>query len=247
MGRRTGLEVAAAVVAGLVLGTGAHLLSTPEGATADGRAPDAEVAGASVERRGEVPPVVLETATRAVLHVEASACGARRQASATLVRTRAGRTLLITNAHVVRGTSSVVVRSFEGRDVPVDVLGVVAGRDAALLDPDPVLELDGIVAAPTARRAQVGDQVVVAGHPGGAFRVQASVVDDVQRRSAFGTTSEVLVVGATVTGGASGGAVLDGSGAVVGLVAARDPSTGRAVAHPLEGVLDAPVRGLLAC
>lgn len=245
--RRTGLEVAAAVVAGVVLGTGAHLLSAADGATTVAQLPAAQVAGRSVERVGAVADRVVESSARSVLHVEASGCGQDRQASATLLRTADGDVRLVTNAHVVRGTSSVTVRTRVGEQVQVDVLGVVAGRDAALLDPEPLERHDDVEPAPVGSATEVGDEVVLVGHPGAAFSVRPTLVEDVQRRVAFGTASDVVLVGATVTGGASGGAVLDTRGAVLGLVAARDPGTGRAVAHPVDGVLDAALRGQLSC
>ena len=57
-------------------------------------------------------------------------------------------------------------------------------------------------------------------------------------RSGYGGTAQVLLIDAPAEGGLSGGTVVDAdTGDVVGLVAARDPSTGDVVAYPLHEVL----------
>lgn len=240
-------EVAIALVVGVLLGIGAHVLTPTANANPAVRA---EVAGISLERTGGVGDEVAEVAARAVLRVEAVGCGEQRQASATLVRADDGRVLLLTNAHVVTGSSTVEVRVGDGRTVTVPVLGTLAGRDAALLDVDALLsEAGDVLGAPAAQGGEVelGAPLAVAGFPGGSARVDATYLADVQRRVADGVASQVMLTGSTVIGGSSGGAVLDGDGEVVGLVAARDRSTGQAVAHPLTGLLDAPLVASPGC
>jgi serine protease Do len=235
------LEVAIALIAGVLLGVGAHVLTPAADANPAVRA---EVAGVTQERSADVGQQVAAVAERAVLRVGAVGCGEQRQASATLVDAGDGRVLLLTNAHVVEGSATVEVQLDGGSTVTVAVLGALAGRDAALLDADALLsQAGGDVAAP----ATVGDEVAlgaplaVAGFPGGSPRVDATYLADVQRRVADGVASQVMLTGSTVIGGSSGGAVLDGDGRVVGLVAARDRSTGQAVAHPLAGLIDVPL------
>ncbi len=233
------LEVATALVVGVLLGTGAHVL-TPA-ATADAAV---QVAGVAVERNGGVDDEVAAIAAGSVLRVEASGCGEQRQASATLVRTDDGRVLLLTNAHVVAGSGTVEVRSGDGTRVDVGVLGALDGRDAVLLDAEAVMAAGGERVWPPAEAGGavgLGAELAVAGFPGGDARVDATYLADVQRRVADGVASEVMLTGSTVTGGSSGGAVLDAGGRVVGRVAARDRSPGQAVAHPLAGLLEAPL------
>jgi putative serine protease PepD len=225
------LEAGLAVLVGVVLGIGAHVWLGPAGGASP--AP-AEVAGASVERVGAVPDEVQAVASTAVLEVHAAGCGARRQASATYVTDADGSVRLLTNAHVVRGSSSVRVVLPDGGSVELDVLGALVDRDAALLDAEPLRDRSA-AAAPTLTAGDVaGAPVVVAGHPAGAFRLDATTVADVQRRAGYGGVTDVLLADTTAEGGHSGGAVLDPSGAVIGLVAARDPSTGRVVAYAIE-------------
>ncbi len=160
------------------------------------------------------------------------------------MRDGSGRELLLTNAHVVRGAASVRVVLADGSDAELAVLGAVDGKDAALLDPSPLR--GAATAAALGPSVGLGDPVVVAGHPAGSFRLDASDVVDVQRRAAYGSASDVLLVGATAEGGHSGGAVMDAAGAVVGLVAARDPGTGRVVAYRIDELLDATLGALPA-
>lgn len=242
MGRRTVLEVGAALLVGALLGGGAHAWFSPAGAMAG--AP-AQVQGASLDRSVVVPDGLRSASGAAVVRVDTVGCGERRQGSATLVRDRAGRELLLTNAHVVRGAGSASV-TLDGAHIDVAVLGTVVGRDAALLDPRPVLDAGGVAAA-VGVAVGPGDPVVVVGHPFGGFRVDGARVDQLDRRAAYGSASDVLLVGATADGGHSGGAVMDPSGAVVGLVAARDPATDRVVAYQIGDVLGEARGGVPSC
>lgn len=229
MGRRTVLEVGVALVVGAVLGTGAHaLLGSASAATA----PSAQVAGATLERSAGVPDVVTSVATSSVVEVLVVSCGTSRQASATYVRDRTGRDLLLTNRHVVRGAAVAQVVLPDGRTVELAVLGGVVGKDAAVLDARP-LQQAGLRPAPEGSVVEAGAPVVAAGHPAGEFRLDAATVDDVSRRAAYGSASDVLLVGTPAVGGHSGGAVFDRTGSVVGLIAARDPGTGDVVAYRL--------------
>ncbi len=243
MGRRTVLEVAVALVVGVGMGTGAHLWLGSAGAAT---APEAQVAGATLERTGEVPDGVTSVATAGVLRVQVTSCGTNRQASATYVRDRAGRELLLTNRHVVRGAATARVALPGGATVELAVLGGLVGKDAAVLDARP-LRGTGATAAPQGPRVGPGDPVVVAGHPGGSFRLVAAAVEDVQRRAAHEGASDVLLVGATAEGGHSGGALLDPTGAVVGLVAARDPGSGAVVAYRIGELTAAAVEPRPGC
>ena len=193
-----------------------------------------------------VPDAVTSIAPSSVLEVFVTSCGTSRQASATYVRDRGGSALLVTNRHVVRGASGARVVLPDGGTVELAVLGGVVGKDAALLDTAP-LEAAGLAPAPAGRAVAPEDAVVVAGHPAGSFRLDGASVADVQRRAAYGSASDVLLVGAPAEGGHSGGAVFDAAGAVVGLVAARDPGTGQVVAYRIGELLDASMGPLPGC
>lgn len=244
MGRRTMIEVCTAIVLGVALGTVAHLAWGP----GDASGAPAQVAGISVERGGTLGPAagVEQAAASAVVEVHADGCGGQRQGSATLVRPSSGEVLLLTNAHVVRGATRVSVDLPGGGTAGVDVLGALRGRDAALLDPEPLLEA-GLVPARQGVGAAPGSLVVVAGFPAGSFDMRDAAVVDVQRRAGHGGASDVLLVGATAVGGHSGGAVLDPGGSVVGLIVARDPSTRDVVAYPVGALVDRSVDSPPGC
>ena len=229
--RRAGAgAVALAVLLGAVVGVGAHSLLPAAGSTPP-PAPSAEVAGRTLDRD-------------ATVRVEAFGCGERRSATATVVGPPGAETVL-TNAHVVRGSGTVEVHRDDGTIVTASVRGAVDGRDAA------VLRLDGDVpAAPSvsSRSVGVGDEVVVTGFPGGERIEVTARVRSSELRSGYGGTSPVLLIDADAEGGLSGGTVLDATtGDVVGLIAARDPASGDAVAYPIREVLDRALGPVPGC
>jgi S1-C subfamily serine protease len=238
------LEVCAAIVLGVVLGVVAHLGWSPDAASG---AP-VQVAGISVER-GAVQSgsaAVERVAASAVVEVHVDGCGVRRQGSATLIRRSSGEVLLLTNAHVVRGATRVTVDLPGGASTGSDVMGALSGRDAALLDPEPLLEA-GLEPAVQGVGVTGGSPVAVAGFPAGTFDVRSAAVVDVQRRAGYGGATDVLLVGTTAVGGHSGGALLAPDGSLVGVVAARDPSTRDVVAYPIGELLDQPLAGPVGC
>ncbi len=173
-----------------------------------------------------------------MLLVEASGCGEQRQASLTVVSTPEG-PVAVTNAHVVRGSGTVTVH-LGARTEELAVRGAVVGRDLAILEAPAALDAAALPVGPT---GAVGASVLVAGFPDGAARADTATVRTIEARTARGATSEVLVADAQVRGGSSGGALVDAEGRVVGIVAARDPSTGHAVAHPASDALAGGARG----
>lgn len=228
--RRLVLESIAAVVVGVLLGVALHAA----GVGASDATPAAEVAAARLERGGDVGTAAVEALERGVLLVEAGGCGDVRQASATLV-SQGTRAVVLTNAHVVRGSGTVTVRGPGGEPQVAQVLGAVVGRDAAVLELEGAV--DGAEAIDIAPMPAEGEQVTVVGHPDGVASARSGRIAAVERRAGYGGASDVLLVDTEVRGGSSGGAVLDAGGRVVGLVAARDPRTGWAVAYPIGEVL----------
>lgn len=143
---------------------------------------------------------------------------------------------MVTNAHVVAGASSVVVRESGG--TTVDRATLVAfdpERDLAVLDVTdlraPALKLGQNLAA--------GDPAYAAGYPGdGPFSISPQRVRD--QLTARGTDiyqtgaveRQIYSLRGTIRPGNSGGPLLDQGGQVVGVVFARstvDPQTGYAL------------------
>jgi len=228
-GRRLGAGVAAIVLFGVA--AGAAIWRTTDD-RALGAQPVANVAGAQLERDATVDAELTRTLRSSVVRVEATGCGERRQATATVFDDRSG-PRVVTNQHVVEGTTDVDSWDPSGAEVALTVGRRVQGRDAALLDADALVGA-GVEPLAVGPRPIVGSGVVVAGFPGGGFEARAGHVTAVERRQGYGGTVDMLIIDVEAIPGISGGVVVDASGRAVGVVAARDPETGSTVAYPLD-------------
>jgi S1-C subfamily serine protease len=129
---------------------------------------------------------------------------------------------VLTSAHVVAGTQSGTASFVDGRELTVEVVGSDPLSDLAVLrtessDLDPA-ELGD------AETLQVGQLVVAIGNPNGfAGSVTAGVVSALGRSlptrsgSATRIVENVIQTDAALNPGNSGGALVDGSGRVVGI------------------------------
>lgn len=159
--------------------------------------------------------------------------------------------LVVTNAHVVAGSSSLTVQvGGIGRPYAADVIAFDPNRDVAVLDARGL----SAPALDTGDPLLVGDDSVVVGYPGnGPYTISPSRVRD--RMEARGLdiynkdsiVREIYSLRGVVREGNSGGPLLDASGRAVGLVFARsasDPETGYALTmQEIEPVLDAAKAG----
>lgn len=186
-------------------------------------------------------PTAVARSQQSVVTVLASkpACGVDSEGSGWVVQ----RGRVVTNAHVVAGASTIVVRY--GNTIDRATLIVFdPERDLAVLD---VTDLS----APPLDIGQdltAGDQAYAAGYPGnGPFTVTPQRVRD--QLLARGTDiyqsgaveREIYSLRGNIRPGNSGGPLLDAQGGVVGVVFARstvDPDTGYALTlHELRPVL----------
>lgn len=236
--RRLGAVVLAVAVVGAVLGLTAWWRM---GSDAPSGQPVASVAGAVLDRNGPSPEAQAAL-RRSVRLVHAQGCGVDRQATVTVLD-RGGRTVGLTNQHVVAGAAEVTV---DGVDGEVPVLGPVSDRDAAELDGDALLA-GGATALTVGHRPSNGASVVVAGYPGGRFTAATGTVRSIEQRQGYGATTDVMVIDAEAVPGISGGVVLDVTGRAIGLVAARDPVTGDVVAYPLDLIGQSGDSGTVSC
>jgi putative serine protease PepD len=230
-GRRLGAGVAAIVLFGVAAGAAIWRTTEDRGL---GAQPVASVAGVQLERDATVDAELSQRLRASVVRVEATGCGVRRQATATVFDSTSG-PRAVTNQHVVEGTTTVDSWDPSGAEVTLGVRRRVSGRDAALLDADALLGA-GVEPLAVGPRPIVGSGVVVAGFPGGGFEARAGHVTAVERRQGFGGTVDMLIVDVEAIPGISGGVVVDGQGRAVGVVAARDPETGSTVAYPLDTI-----------
>lgn len=128
---------------------------------------------------------------------------------------------ILTNFHVVEGSTKVEVGFDDNRVVQATVLGTDATNDLALLRVDP----DGLKLTPLqlgdSSSAQVGDPVLAIGNPFGLDRtLTTGVVSALQRQitapNGF-TIQHVIQTDASINPGNSGGPLLDAAGRVIGI------------------------------
>jgi S1-C subfamily serine protease len=148
--------------------------------------------------------------------------------------------LLLTNAHVVEGSTRVTVGLSDGRRVEGTVVGADRVTDLA------VVRLGGGGAWPVAplgnsEALQVGDWVIAVGNPFGLDQtVTLGIVSSLNRNAAkLGITDkrlELIQTDAAINPGNSGGPLLDADGAVVGIntLVRSGPGAGLGFAIPIN-------------
>jgi S1-C subfamily serine protease len=217
--------VSAALAAGVLLGVGAFALRSPA-------ATDSVVDADPVAWRGDA--AVEDAARSAVLRADVETCRGARVGSLTLVD-RGGSAVGLTNEHVVRDARSVSLsgsRGGSGGESRGRVVGAVDRRDAAFVGVE-----SGQDPLTAGVRPRTGADVLVAGFPGGSYEAVWGTVAGTEERVGRGGTTTMMLIDVQAHPGLSGGAVVDRSGAVVGIVSARDPATGWVVAYPMGELL----------
>jgi S1-C subfamily serine protease len=128
---------------------------------------------------------------------------------------------VLTNAHVVDGSSSVTVKFGDGDALPAKVLGVDDSTDIAVLSVD----AGSVDAKPLtlgdSDAVKVGDGAIAIGNPYGLDRtVTSGIISALQRQisapNGF-TISDVLQTDAAINPGNSGGPLIDADGRVIGV------------------------------
>jgi S1-C subfamily serine protease len=167
-----------------------------------------------------------------VMKVRAKAPSCQRQMEGTgfIIGPR----LVMTNAHVVAGSSSALVEATGGRDLAAEVVYYDPRIDLAVLRVGRALGADPLQFEPTPAKA--GDDAIVLGYPlDGDFTVTpARVRQNIKLKGPDIYESgeiirDVLTVRAKVQSGNSGGPMIDPTGKVTGVVfgaAVDDPETG---------------------
>ena len=148
--------------------------------------------------------------------------------------------LLITNAHVVQGSTRVLVGLPDGRRAEGRVVGVDPVTDLA------VVRLDGagpwpVVGLGNSDALQVGDWVIAVGNPFGLDQtVTLGIVSSLNRNAAaLGITDKRLALiqtDAAINPGNSGGPLLNADGEVVGIntLVRSGPGAGLGFAIPIN-------------
>ncbi|MEM9559439.1 MAG: trypsin-like peptidase domain-containing protein [Planctomycetota bacterium] len=187
-----------------------------------------------LERIDAAMTALAESTLPSVVHVDV--VGQRRSGSsgAGWVYDRDGH--VITNAHVVRGATRVVVEFHDGRAEPGEILGTDPFTDIAVIR---VQTRDGLFPMPrsTGEQPRAGQRVVAFGSPFGfKFSMSEGIISALGREppssSVYGQFTNFIQTDAAVNPGNSGGPLVDVRGRVVGMNVAI--ATARSVGDSLE-------------
>lgn len=151
------------------------------------------------------------------------------------------RGLILTNAHVIESAGEIHVRRPDGTDVATTLVGSDPEADLALLRASDATGLTPAVLGDS-DRVSVGSYVVAIGSPLGLHHTVTAGVLSARGRQIDATGVEFLQTDAAVNPGSSGGALLDLSGKVIGVLTALMSSGGENVglnfAIPINTVKD---------
>jgi len=138
---------------------------------------------------------------------------------------------LLTNRHVLAGSSQLEVSTWDGHDFAVSTAKV-----GALVDLGVATVAGALPRAASAYAEPVaGERVTVVGFPlGGPLTFSSGRIVGFVGGSQLGIPGQVMRVTANVEPGNSGGPVLDSQGRVVGIVYAIELATGYGLAIPLD-------------
>lgn len=134
---------------------------------------------------------------------------------------------ILTNHHVIKNADDISVVLHDGRTYSAELIGSDDGTDVAVIQ----IEADKLTALPLAdsRQLRVGDFVVAVGNPFGLGQtVTSGIVSALGRTSLSGLGYQNFIqTDASINPGNSGGALIDLSGALVGInTAIFSPSGG---------------------
>ncbi|TRO66268.1 trypsin-like serine protease [Streptomyces sp. IB201691-2A2] len=129
---------------------------------------------------------------------------------------------ILTNAHVVAGSSEVSIELQDGRRLRAEVLGDDPANDVAVLEPETARGLRAAQLAAGARaKPGVGDTVLAIGSPLGlSGTVTSGIVSALDRSVRLGEGGErrrALQTDASINPGNSGGPLVDAEGRVIGI------------------------------
>jgi S1-C subfamily serine protease len=126
---------------------------------------------------------------------------------------------IVTNRHVVEGATVITVYLKDGRDFPGQIYGIDTLTDLAIVK----VEATGLTAATLGRSSaiQVGQTAIAIGSPLGVYTnsVTAGIISAIGREitTESGRLDGLLQTDAAINPGNSGGALVDSSGAVIGI------------------------------
>jgi S1-C subfamily serine protease len=147
---------------------------------------------------------------------------------------------VVTNAHLVQGASALEILTYDGQRLPAKVVGTDPETDLTLLSVTGA-DLRTVSQGDADGTAVGGTVVAVAANRSGGYRTDIDVISDQNRFVDTGTGA--MVAGALETGiqpGAAwaGGALVDSSGNLVGILTSTSTAGVGLVAVPVTAVRD---------
>src|ERR1700730_13499902 len=128
---------------------------------------------------------------------------------------------IVTNDHVVEGTSSLVVRLASGQVLPAKVVGTAPNYDLAVVRVDNTRALPPPIAIGTSDDLKVGQWVFAIGNPFGLDQsLTTGIISALKRRLPTSGGREITngtQTDAAINPGNSGGPLLDSAGRVIGV------------------------------
>jgi S1-C subfamily serine protease len=145
---------------------------------------------------------------------------------------------IVTNNHVVEGTSQVLVDFYDGSETSARVIGTDPDSDLAVIQADALPPEAGPVTFGDSDAVQVGQTAIAIGNPFGrdfALTMTTGIISAKARTLPSGDLTslepsyqnpEILQTDAAINPGNSGGPLFDSSGEVVGVNAAIESQSG---------------------
>ena len=144
----------------------------------------------------------------------------RGMGSGIIVRQNGDRYFVLTNSHVIEGTTEILIGTRDGDEYPAEIVGRDSRRDLAILsfrsnDLQPIAELGD------SDSVKVGDWAIAMGNPLGpqfSFSVTMGIVSAVGRTGGpTGNINDFIQTDASINQGNSGGPLVNIRGEVVGI------------------------------
>jgi len=135
---------------------------------------------------------------------------------------------ILTNHHVIEGSSSITVSFYDGTSLPAKLIGYDAGNDIAVLK----VEADDLtpVILGDSENLNVGDSVVAIGNPLGelTFSLTTGAISALDRDVTIstGATMRLMQTDCAINSGNSGGALFNLYGEVIGITNAKYSGSG---------------------
>ncbi len=151
---------------------------------------------------------------------------------------------IVTNEHVIKGASNIVVETIGGEIVEAELVGVDVDTDIAVLEVMSDLDLTDVEFGDS-DEARVGDWVMAVGNPlGQDFTVTTGIIS-ARHRSLDGGFDDYLQTDAAINRGNSGGPLFNMDGEVIGVNTAILSPNGGSIglgfsmsSNVVEGIVD---------